>query len=256
MIEPSTDLWTKDKSDKFIKTKSLSIIINSNILFNSNSNLLFHYFYANISKSEIQIWKTKDEIPEKLISKYPTITSFIKKLFFLKNETILVIYHYESDDIGISFYNTNNFNIIKNIELDNKYCDLKPFKLDENRIIIIEKISDDCSYDDNIEQKIKIMKIPEFEIVKEIEPIYECRGVLTYKEFFILYEPSIIRVYNNDNYQLFKEIDIKGIFTLSKLKDNYLIGLVNQYANFDKYYEYDEKEKTQIRDLILYKVNF
>ena len=256
MIEPSTDLWTKDKSNKFIKTKSLSIIINSNFLFNSNSNLLFHYFYPNSSKSEIQIWKTKDEIPEKLISKYPTITSYIKKLFFLKNETILVIYHYESDDIGISFYNTNKFNIIKNIELDNKYCDLKPFKFDENRIIIIEKISDDCSYDDNIIQKIKIMKIPEFEIVKEIEAIYECRGVLTYKEFFILYEPSIIRVYNNDNYQLFKEIDIRGIFTLSKLKDNYLIGLVNQYANFDKYYEYDEKEKTQIRDLILYKVNF
>ena len=100
------------------------------------------------------------------------------------------------------------------------------------------------------------MKIPEFEFVKEIEPIYECRGVLIYKTFFILYEPSIIRVYNNENYQLFKEIDIRGISVLRELKDNYLIGLVNQYVNFDKNYEYSEEEKKQIRNLILYKVNF
>ena len=100
------------------------------------------------------------------------------------------------------------------------------------------------------------MKIPEFEIVKEIEPIYECRDALIYKTFFILYEPSIIRVYNSENYQLFKEIDIRGISVLRELKDNYLIGLVNEYVNFDKNYEYSEEEKKQIRDLILYKVNF
>ena len=165
-------------------------------------------------------------------------------------------YSQHSNDISITIYNIANFEIIKNIELENVYCDLKPFKLDENRIIIIEKISDDCSYDDNIIQKIKIMKIPEFEIVKEIEPIYECRDILIYKIYFILYEPSIIRVYNNENYQLFKEIDIRGISILRELKDNYLIGLVNQYVNFDKNYEYSEEEKKQIRDLILYKVNF
>ena len=59
MIEPSTDLWTKDKSDKFIKTKSLSIIINSNILFNSNSNLLFHYFYEIFQNRKFKYGKQK-----------------------------------------------------------------------------------------------------------------------------------------------------------------------------------------------------
>jgi hypothetical protein len=39
-----------------------------------------------------------------------------------------------------SFYDTINFQKTKELEMEKKYWDLKPFKLDENRIIIIEKI--------------------------------------------------------------------------------------------------------------------
>jgi len=41
---------------------------------------------------------------------------------------------------NVSFYDKINFQKIKELEMKKKYWDLKPFKLDENRIIIIEKI--------------------------------------------------------------------------------------------------------------------
>lgn len=41
---------------------------------------------------------------------------------------------------NVSFYDTINFQKTKELEMEKKYWDLKPFKLDENRIIIIEKI--------------------------------------------------------------------------------------------------------------------
>ncbi len=41
---------------------------------------------------------------------------------------------------NVSFYDTINFQKKKELEMEKKYWDLKPFKLDENRIIIIEKI--------------------------------------------------------------------------------------------------------------------
>lgn len=261
--DSSTELWIKDKSNKFIKNKILEICINSNIIFNSKCHLFFYYLYPDSHKSEIQIWETKDNIPQNMIKKFPTVFSSKKKLFFIKNETILVVYHcplvddiytVHSNNISISFYEIENFQNIKNIILENEYCDLKPFKLDEDRILIFEKISADCSYDDNIKQNIQIMKIPEFEIVKEIEPFFDCNDVLIYKNYFILYK-SIIRIYKIENYQLFKEINIRGIYSLIQLKDNFLIGIVNQNAALENY-DYYDKEKNQIRDIIIYKANF
>ena len=41
---------------------------------------------------------------------------------------------------NVSFYDKINFQKTKELEMEKKYWDLKPFKLDENRIIIIEKI--------------------------------------------------------------------------------------------------------------------
>ena len=41
---------------------------------------------------------------------------------------------------NVSFYDKINFQKIKELKKKKKYWDLKPFKLDENRIIIIEKI--------------------------------------------------------------------------------------------------------------------
>ena len=41
---------------------------------------------------------------------------------------------------NVSFYDKINFQKIKELEMKKKYWDLKLFKLDENRIIIIEKI--------------------------------------------------------------------------------------------------------------------
>lgn len=264
IIDSKTDLWTKDTSNKFIKNKSLEIKFNSNILYNSKSQLLFHNLSNNKDNSEIQVWETKDNLPKNIIFKFPTVISYKKKLFFLNNEKILLVYHYpiieepynqHSNDISISFYNTDNYENIKHIVLDNKYCDLKPYKLDENRIINVEKISDDCSYDDNIEEKINIMKVPEFKIVKEIKIYYECKDILVYKNYFMICD-STIRIFNSENYELFKEVDIPGVFRMIFLKENYLVGLCNQYMEMKKKFEIDENENKPIRDLILYKANF
>ena len=57
----------------------------------------------------------------------------------LEKEIISHYHRQHETNISISFYMEK----IKNLELDNTCCDLKPFKLDENRIIIIKRISDD-----------------------------------------------------------------------------------------------------------------
>ena len=89
--------------------------------------------------------------------------------------------------------------------------------------------------------------------MKEIEIYHECKDIIVYKKFFIIFD-SLIRIFQTDNYQLFKYIDIAGAFKMIYLKDNYLIGLVNQYFQINKKNEKEENEPT--RDLIVFKPNF
>ena len=274
-----SEIWKRDKPNKFIKYKSFNISINSNILYNSKLHLLFHHIYTDIEKretqigeseisvlnSEIQIWDTEDMMPKTMINKFKTNSSDEKILFFLNNESILVVHHcpydYDlyirhSEDVSISFYDTSNMKNIKNITLENNYCDLKPIKLDENRIILIEKISEDCSYDEDIQEKIKIMKVPEFEIIMEFEPSFPCKDILVYDKYFILYD-SMIKIYSANNFQLYKEINMRGIHSLMHFKDNYFIGLVNQYANIKiSTIEKINNEENLLKNLIMYEINF
>lgn len=274
-----SEIWKRDKPNLFTKYKFFNASINSNILYNSKLHLFFHHIYSvkqkietqigeseiQVLNSEIQIWDTEDMMPKTMINKFKTNSSDEKILFFLSNESILVVHHcpydYDlyirhSDDISISFYDTSNMKNIKNITLDNNYCDLKPIKLDENRIILIEKISEDCSYDDNIQEKIKIMKVPEFEIVMEFEPSFACNDILVYDKYFILYD-SMIKIYSSKDYQLYKEINLRGIHSLFHFKDNYFIGLVNQYSNTEQNpIEKINNEKNLLKNLIMYEINF
>ena len=260
-----SEIWqkeNKDKINKFSKYKSLDFSINSFILYDSKSFLFFHHYY-DYMKSSLEIWDTENKIPKSLIIKNNICSSYEKKIFFINNEKTLVVYHYpflekHFHNISISFYDITcmkNIKNIKNIELDNNYCDLKPFKLDEKRIIIIEKISEDNSYDENVKQNIQIMKVPEFEIVKEIEVEFFVSDVVVYKKYFILYE-AMIKIYNIDNYEILKEINIQGIYKLVHLKENFFIGIVNQYYQtiFNLIPDYYE-EKNQKKDLIMYEVN-
>jgi len=257
-----TEIWKKIENI-FIKCKSLDFSINSNILFNSKFNIFFHSIInkGNEYKSEIQIWETENKLPITKLKSFYMDFSKEKEIFFMNNEKKIVIYNcivdfdaysQHENNSGIAFYKMYNMENVKNFELDNKYCDLKPIKLDENRIIIIEKISDDCSYDEDIKQNVRIMVIPEFKVVKEFEPDFPITDVLIHKNYFIFYE-SMIKVYNSQNYQLIKEIYIKGIHSLINLKDNYLIGLVNQYIT-DKN-DFSLEKKNQIRDLVIYEIN-
>lgn len=252
------EIWNKDKNF-FSKIKSINTSINSNIIFNSKSHLFYfsnHNFNEN--KSSLLIWKTKNKLPISLCLKVSINYSRAKQIFFMNNEKILVVYHCpddyynfscHDDKLSISFYDSKLMKIIEKLELDNKYCDLKPIKLDENRIIIIEKLSENCSYDENIEEKIKIMKVPEFEIVKEIEPEFPCDDVLVHRNYFIFYE-SMIKIYNSNNYQFVKEINIRGIHSMTNYKDNNILALVYQYVE-----DSSDFEKKKIKDLILYKLN-
>ena len=59
------------------------------------------------------------------------------------------------------------------------------------------------------------------------------------------------------SYQLHKEINIRGIHSLIHFKDNYFIGLVNQYANPEKNpIEKNNSEENQLKNLIIYEINF
>ena len=249
------EIWQKNKNI-FVKTKSLNTSINSNVLFNSRNRLFFCNCYRR--KAEIQIWYTVNKIPTSILTKIIVDYTRVKKIFFMNNEKIFVLCHCNFDFIlffniqeklGITFYDTHSMKIIKNFDLVKKQSDLKVFKLDENRIIIIEKenISKFCN-EINLVCRIKIMTVPEFKVVKEFKSEFPCEDILIYKNYFILYE-SMIKLYNKDNYQLIKEIQIRGINHLILIKENYLLALLNQYVTFT----YDETN--QQKDLVLYQLN-
>ena len=264
-MKNSSEIWKreKEKGSKFSKYKSLNFSINSNILYDSKSYLFFHNYY-DYMKSSLEIWDTENKIPKSIITKTDISTSYEKQIFLINDNKILVVYHCpiewgkHFENISISFYDITckeNIKNVKNIELENRYCDFKPFKLDENRILIIEKVSEDNSYDQNVNQTIHIMKVPEFEIVKEMEVEFIVSDIIVYKKYFILYE-GFIKIYNSDNYQIFKEINIQGIYKLVHLKDNFFIGIVNRYYNTVSNFTYDYYEgNIQKRDLIKYEVD-
>ena len=235
----SHEVWVKDINRKiFIKKKVLdsSFIFNSNILSNSKSHLFF--YHRDNQTPEIQVWDTQDSIPQNIILKINTIFSHDKQLMFLNNENILVVNHssfYNNNKQNISFYLTKNFEIIKNLEDedDAQKSAQKIYKLDENRLIIIEHFIYN-EYNNKNRQYVQIMKVPEFEIVKEFETSFPGNKILVYKKYFILYSPSIIEIYNSDNYQLFKNVHIKCVYYLSYLKENYLIGLQRSDALLNK----------------------
>lgn len=87
------------------------------------------------------------------------------------------------------------------------------------------------------------MTIPEFEIVYEFTPSFGCNGILLYKKYFILYSCAFIEIYNSENYTKFKEINIALVLSLSKLKEEYLIGLTKESVCYE------------ITNLTLFKIN-
>ena len=81
------------------------------------------------------------------------------------------------------------------------------------------------------------MKIPEFKIIKDLNINSDIKDVLFYKNYFLLYSFSYIKIFNN-KYSIFeKDSNIKGIDKLVYLKDNYLVGSINKSNNNNNYYQ-------------------
>ena len=221
-----------------------SFIFNSNILINSKLHLFF--YHRDNQTPQIHVWDTQDSIPQNIIYKINTIFSHDKQLMFLNNENILVVNHssfYNNNKQNITFYLTKNFEIIKNLEDedDAQKTAQKIYKLDENRLIIMEHFIYN-EYNNKNKQYVQIMKVPQFEIVKEFETSFPGNEILVYKNYFILYSPAMIEIYNSDNYQLFKNVHMKFVYYLYYLKDNYLIGLQRSDVLINK-------------DVIVYKID-
>ena len=217
-FDECTELWKREKNAKFIKVKVYDFFVKSNILFNSKSQLLFDY------KDNIQIWETEDFCPKQLITKIKI--KDIKKIFFLNHKKILVVCKYSS----ITFFCSKTYKIIKHLENSEDY---NIYKIDETSIMGIEEI-----YSFNVSsKKIQIMKIPEFKIIKDLNINSDIKDVLFYKNYFLLYSFSYIKIFNN-KYSIFeKDSNIKGIDKLVYLKDNYLVGSINKSNNNNNYYQ-------------------
>ena len=139
-------MTSKIYSKKMNLFRSISnIIVNSKgyIFYYSNTNTYDNYFFLDSEEQKIQIWNTKNNIPQNLITSITTLQTFEKQLLLMNNEKILVVNHTHiniNDLKGISFYSTKTFENIKNLREDeniNNKIELKTYKLDENRLIII-----------------------------------------------------------------------------------------------------------------------
>ena len=186
------ELWTKeDKQNIFTKKMNLfrsfsNIIVNSKgyIFYYGNANTNGYFYHIDEDEQKIQIWDTKNNIPQNLINGITTSQTNEKQLLLMNNEKILVVNHsyiFNIDTKSISFYSTKNFENIKNLTEDENKTELKIYKLDENRLIIMEYNIYEC---DNDDQYIQIMKIPEYEIVKEFKPHFPRNKILVYKKYF------------------------------------------------------------------------
>ena len=139
-------MTSKIYSKKMNLFRSISnIIVNSKgyIFYYSNTNTYDNYFFLDSEEQKIQVWNTKNNIPQNLITSITTLQTFEKQLLLMNNEKILVVNHTHiniNDLKGISFYSTKTFENIKNLREDeniNNKIELKTYKLDENRLIII-----------------------------------------------------------------------------------------------------------------------
>ena len=143
------ELWTKeDKQNIFTKKMNLfrsfsNIIVNSKgyIFYYGNANTNVYFYHIDEDEQKIQIWDTKNNIPQNLINGITTSQTNEKQLLLMNNEKILVVNHsyiFNIDTKSISFYSTKNFENIKNLTEDENKTELKIYKLDENRLIIME----------------------------------------------------------------------------------------------------------------------
>ena len=234
----SNEIWIKNNNDnKFIKTNIINIPLDSSLNNIINSELYIYF----PEKMGFQVWDIKNNIPHNLIYKIKTINSLEKQLLLLNKGNLLLVNHHcswfydsykDNSNISISFYETKNYENVTNLEKSELSSIID--KLDENRIIIMEYyVYDDQEHYHEIKQYIKIMKIPEFEIVHKFKPDFPSNRIITYKNYFILYSPSMIQIFNSDNYQLFEEIDIKCVYYLNYLKDNYFVSLIRKNSLYN-----------------------
>jgi len=244
------EIWKKDKNNKFVKNKTLDFVVISNFLFNSNSNLFFYCNYYN--KEQIQVWQTNfNNHPISLIStaysKHNNILEYTK-IFFLKNENILVI----SKKSSISFYSAKTLEEIIYLENDD---DFDVLKLDEKRILGYNSYKNKNG--DNIIEDIQIMNVPEFKIVEKLDITEECNGVFIYKKYIMLIYHYYIELFNSENYEFIKVINIQDIYFLIILKDDYIIGLKNDYnkRKVKKNKIHYNKNLNNSKDLIILKFN-
>ena len=155
------------------------------VFYYGNTNTHNNYFFSDTEEQKIQLWNTKNNIPQNLINSIITLQKIEKQLLLMNNKKILVVKHthiYINDLKSISYNSTKTFENHKNLIEDenrNNKIELKMYKLDENKLIIIEYNINECANDD---EYIQIMKITEHEIVKEFIPNFPHNKILVNKK--------------------------------------------------------------------------
>jgi hypothetical protein len=220
------EIWTKNKSNLFIKSKTISINITSNILINSKSSLLL---YAE--PDGILVWQIKENIPQNIITNIKMQYNKTN-LFFINNEELLGV-HINDYYPYIYFFQMKDFTIVKKMNITEKvgkdfllesYDKSYIAKINENRIFYIySKPSKNKTF-------FLTIKIPGFVIEQQKKNFYS--NFTIYKNYIIFYYwNKKIKVFENSKCKFVQEIYNKDFYSMIHLKDNYLLGLMEKYFN-------------------------
>ena len=216
------EIWTKNKSNLFIKNKTITINITSNILINSKSSLLL---YAE--SDGILVWQIKENIPQNIITNIKMQYNKTN-LFFINNEELLGVHLFHNCCSYIYFFQMKDFTIVKKMNITEKAGEDSSYeipyisKINENRIFYI--------YSKPYKNKTLFLtiKIPGFVIEQKKKNFYS--DFIIYKNYIIFYNwNKKIKVFENSKCKLVREIYTKGFFSMIHLKDNYLLGSMEEY---------------------------
>ena len=212
------EIWTKNKSNLFIKSKTISINITSNILINSKSSLLLYAEYDGIL-----VWQIKENIPQNIITNIKMQYNKTN-LFFINNEELLGV-HINDYYPYIYFFQMKDFTIVKKMNITEKAGEDSSYeipyisKINENRIFYI--------YSKPYKNKTFFLtiKIPEFVFEQKRKKKIFFSNFAIYKNYIIFYNwNKKIMVFENSKCNLVRVIYTKGFSSMIHLKDNYLLG--------------------------------
>ena len=214
---------SKDKNIK-LWIKNINEFKINKIITNAHEDLIYKVIYCSngnlISCSRdknVKIWKENNNNYDNI--KILSHCDYVCSLLLFEDKNILI----SSGIDGTKFWNLNNYNNINCIiNFEKTWCGWHGglYKLDEDRIIVNDKVT----------TSLKVISILKKEIIKEINHSFECYAMNLIKDkgiFLVGGNSKNIIVYRNDNYdcvKIIKNAHDNNIYDFIETKEGAIIS--------------------------------